>query len=208
MISYDLVIALGLLLVIALIVIAYLIWRLMRAEHAKPPVGRPRSSGSGRPTTAARSRASDTSRGNDERNKINWLLGRSGSVKGMNFPIGQQTVSAGRDVRNFLQISNDAASNRHLVLIGDQAGLKIIDINSSNGTFLNGTRIDAKVEYQLSDGDEIKIADAVFLYRSEGRYEDHSQSQRKEISLQPKTAALSAVGADGTANPLDANGDL
>ena len=99
-------------------------------------------------------------------------------------------------------------TTRHAVLIGDVDGLTIIDVNSSNGTFLNGKQLDAKVKYKLSEGDEIKIADALFRYRSQGRYKDDSKRQSKEISLQQKTVALGAVGADGTANPAHTDGDL
>lgn len=208
--TFAFIIALGVLLVLAVVVIGYLAWRLHKAESAKPAGSSRQSRSAPRTGRAAPSGSRNTgaSRGPDERTKFNWLLGRSGSVKGTNFPIGEQTVSAGRDVRNFIQISSDAVSNRHAVLVGDAEGLTLIDVDSSNGTFLNGKQIDSKAKHRLNDGDEIKIADAIFLYRRQGRYDDHSQSQSKEISLQAKTAALTAVGPDGTANAPEDDADL
>lgn len=208
--SFAIVIALGVLLVIAVVVIGYLVWRLNNVESRRAADDGRRSnrdlrSGSERPADV---RDAGGSGGRDERTKFNWLLGRTGSVEGMRFHIGDQTVSIGRDVQNYIQVSNDAASKRHVVLVGDAAGLTLIDVDSSNGTILNGDEIDSNTEYQLTDGDEIKIADAVFWYRREGRYDDDSQAHVKEISLQHKTAALSAVGADGTANPPEADADL
>ena len=196
------VIALAALLGVALIMIIYLLWRLNKAESGSSSGGR-QQAGRGSRTGRTTAPHSDASGEADQPMKLNWLLGKSGSVKGLNFHIGDQTLSIGRDVRNHIQISNDAASDRHAVLIGDTDGLTLIDVESSNGTMLNGEQIDSKVDYKLSDGDEIKIADATLIYRRKGRYSDDSKTQSKEISLQPKTVALSAVGSDGTAKPVD-----
>ncbi len=47
----------------------------------------------------------------------------------------------------------------HLQIIYSKAGaLKIIDLNSTNGTYLNGIKITSGKEYKLKERDEIKLA--------------------------------------------------
>lgn len=52
-------------------------------------------------------------------------------------------------------------SRRHAAIRLQDRHLNVSDLGSSNGTFLNGTRLNAHRPYQLRDGDEIRVGQMV-----------------------------------------------
>jgi pSer/pThr/pTyr-binding forkhead associated (FHA) protein len=40
----------------------------------------------------------------------------------------------------------------------------IVDLNSKNGTYVNGIRLKSNVEHELSDNDEFVLANTVFTF--------------------------------------------
>ena len=71
---------------------------------------------------------------------------------------GTQTL-IGRDERSELRLQDRAVSARHAVVnYGLEGKIAIIDIGSTNGTMVNGKRIQSS---PLTDGDYVEIGDAV-----------------------------------------------
>ena len=68
--------------------------------------------------------------------------------------IDQNEIIIGRDSGNDVQIDNVAVSREHAKIIRDQNYYFIEDLNSTNGTFVNGKRINKKF---LKENDEISI---------------------------------------------------
>jgi hypothetical protein len=68
-------------------------------------------------------------------------------------------VTIGRSPDNDIVVYNKLVSRRHAYLLLNHRKKKcsLIDIGSSNGTFLNGTKITPHEEYQLAEADEISI---------------------------------------------------
>ncbi len=63
-------------------------------------------------------------------------------------------------------------SRRHAAIRLQDKRLDVSDLGSSNGTFLNGTRLSAHRPYQLRDGDEIRLGQMVmrvFFQTNTGR---------------------------------------
>ncbi len=60
-----------------------------------------------------------------------------------------------------------AISRKHCKIVRDNAGYKIADIGSTNGTWVNGVRLSPNSLYELKDGDEIKLADIALRTRFE-----------------------------------------
>lgn len=52
-------------------------------------------------------------------------------------------------------------SRRHARIFRTEAGLVIEDLDSLNGTFLNGTRLTPAIPYPMNDGDRIQIGTLV-----------------------------------------------
>lgn len=69
-------------------------------------------------------------------------------------------LTIGRKEDNSIIISDQHVSGNHAKIMVRNDSLFIEDLNSTNGTYLNGNKISGKVK--LSDKDEIKIGTAVF----------------------------------------------
>jgi Nif-specific regulatory protein len=88
------------------------------------------------------------------------LLAVSGPLKNSSFalPIGEMPI--GRDAANLLAINDPSLSRRHCVLAHQAEGWSIRDLQSRNGTFVNGVAIK---EAPVAHGDEIAVGDSVFV---------------------------------------------
>jgi pSer/pThr/pTyr-binding forkhead associated (FHA) protein len=72
--------------------------------------------------------------------------------------IENQTI-VGRESFGSKYISSyQTVSRKHLKVIFKDEKWYIIDMNSSNGTYLNGKRIDSNIEYEINDGDKINLS--------------------------------------------------
>src|SRR4029453_920432 len=67
----------------------------------------------------------------------------------------------GRNESCDFQILSSRVSREHAEFVRDGAGFRLRDLKSTNGTFVNGQRID---EARLNDGDLVVIADVEFTF--------------------------------------------
>ncbi len=98
---------------------------------------------------------------------MNGLVGVGGDVQGKTFHVGNRTGTIGRGLGNFVQTTDDDASRVHVQFMPVPGGLQLKDMGSSNGTFVNGERIQITL---LRDGDEIRIGKARFQYKARGEF--------------------------------------
>jgi EAL domain-containing protein (putative c-di-GMP-specific phosphodiesterase class I) len=91
--------------------------------------------------------------------------------------------TVGRNESCDYQIMSSRVSREHAEIVREGGALRIRDLKSTNGTFVNGQRID---EHRLTDGDLVVIADVHFSLRTnrdEGirktvtQVMDHSQAE-------------------------------
>src|ERR1051325_11308769 len=86
-----------------------------------------------------------------------WL-----ETSGERFPI-QGNSSIGRSQKNLIVIESQKVSRRHALINVQNVGeFWLIDLGSSNGTFLNGRRLHPPV--RLCDQDQITIGDRLFIF--------------------------------------------
>jgi pSer/pThr/pTyr-binding forkhead associated (FHA) protein len=78
-----------------------------------------------------------------------------GPNAGTRFPLDQEITTAGRHRRSDLFLDDVTVSRHHAEFHWDSGELRIVDVGSLNGTYVNGQRIDSAV---LTDGDEIQMA--------------------------------------------------
>ena len=72
-------------------------------------------------------------------------------------------IRIGRDPSNSLAISDLSLSRRHCVLSREEGGYKLRDLESRNGTFVNGGAVS---ERRLQHGDQIAVGDSVLIFLS------------------------------------------
>ena len=93
------------------------------------------------------------------------LVAVSGSVKGQSFPLTGDPIRVGRRSDNEICADDPFVSSAHCSVDRLPSGaFQVQDLNSRNGTFVNGTRI---TEVELKAGDEITLASGVSKLRYE-----------------------------------------
>ncbi len=85
--------------------------------------------------------------------------GNSDLKEGSIIPIRLE-LTIGRKEGNSIKLTDQHVSGNHACIIVRNDKLFLEDLNSTNGTFLNGRRLNNKA--QLSNKDEIKIGNSVF----------------------------------------------
>jgi hypothetical protein len=82
------------------------------------------------------------------------LVVNRGPNAGFRFPLHQAVTSAGRDPRSDIFLDDVTVSRRHAEFRSGRDELQVVDIDSLNGTYVNGQPIDSAV---LTNGDEIQM---------------------------------------------------
>ncbi|MGQ9572753.1 MAG: FHA domain-containing protein [Dehalococcoidia bacterium] len=73
------------------------------------------------------------------------------------YELTQPATALGRAGDSGLCLQHPTVSLRHARMLCDAAGCRIMDLGSSNGTFVNGVELAVKTEHALKDGDLIQI---------------------------------------------------
>ncbi|MBI4605127.1 MAG: protein kinase [Planctomycetes bacterium] len=93
------------------------------------------------------------------------IIIESGTQKGrfVDLP-GQGEVDAGRDTARFIHIPDAKVSRRHFTVKSDAHGIVLEDHGSSNGTYVNGERVEVAL---LRSGDLIRVGDTFLSFAGE-----------------------------------------
>ena len=79
----------------------------------------------------------------------------------MLIPLGSDALHIGRGLAADLRLDESSVSRRHAILVPRAAGARILDDRSSNGTFVNGRRVQ---QADLRSGDVIVLGRVVLRY--------------------------------------------
>jgi two-component system, NtrC family, response regulator HydG len=123
------------------------------------------------------------------------LIILTGSKKGMIFALGEEEVVLGREASCFVRIIDVSVSRRHCLIRKIAGQFQLHDLDSFNGTFVNGVPVKEQV---LEHGDQIAVGDVLllFLARDEGtegelesvQINEEDLNARSTIQLQRKDA--------------------
>ena len=84
-----------------------------------------------------------------------------GAGRTLLIPIATDVVHIGRGLSADLHLDESSVSRRHAILVPRATGARILDDRSSNGTFVNGRRVQ---QADLANGDVIVIGRVVLRY--------------------------------------------
>ncbi len=117
------------------------------------------------------------------------LFKKDGSHKSFTLPSSIAVIGRRHDCD--LQIPLTPVSRRHCQLSQNEETLKIRDLGSRNGTYLNGKRID---EATVEAGDYVKIGPLTFLLQVDGQPEEivPPEQAAKKPPEKKEPAALAA----------------
>jgi pSer/pThr/pTyr-binding forkhead associated (FHA) protein len=83
------------------------------------------------------------------------------SEQGRRYPLGADDITLGREAGNDVVIVSDQASRRHARIFASGGAHVLVDLESTNGTFLNSKLVK---EQTLRHGDVLRIASTVLKY--------------------------------------------
>jgi transcriptional regulator with GAF, ATPase, and Fis domain len=89
------------------------------------------------------------------------LLVLSGPLKDSTIPLSEGEVTIGREASNGIAITDPSVSRKHCLVRGQEGRFLVRDLESRNGTLVNGIGIEEKC---LQHGDEIAAGDSSFLF--------------------------------------------
>jgi hypothetical protein len=112
----------------------------------------------------------------------------AGPLKDSIFALPNGEVQIGRDPANLLAISDPSLSRRHCVLTHNEDGYDLCDLDSRNGTFVNGVVVK---KTRLHHGDQISAGDSIFVLLLKEDTEDAEATRVEfEDGLAQATAQL------------------
>lgn len=79
------------------------------------------------------------------------------------FILGGDEVSIGRHESNDIRLNIPTVTGKHAIILIDNHVLTLIDLGSTNGTYVNGEKIKKRV---LKSGDKIKLGDAELVLKA------------------------------------------
>lgn len=104
---------------------------------------------------------------------------------GRRFELERDVLSLGRDRANDIQLADHEVSRRHAEIRADEDGYVVVDLGSSNGTYVNGQRI---TQQRLASGDRLQLGRTLLLF---------TESQRR----QNLAHGVEIVGEGGEGSP-------
>ena len=96
------------------------------------------------------------------------LIYPTGDLLGKRFTMEREALLIGRTTECDIVVELDSVSRRHARIQREGTNIVVHDLGSTNGTYVNQVQIKSRV---LSDGDQIKVGNAIFKFLSGGNVE-------------------------------------
>ena len=95
----------------------------------------------------------------------------------------ERDMLVGRHQDAEILLQSTDISRKHAALLFRDDHVWVKDLNSTNGTFVNGERVEQEQEIELHDGDMLQFASFMFMILAPERYKAHLP----EIDVEPVT---------------------
>ncbi|HND52597.1 MAG TPA: ATP-binding protein [Pirellulaceae bacterium] len=102
-----------------------------------------------------------------------------GRDQGKRYELSGAVVSLGRDPSNTIQLHDSEVSRRHAELRIEADGHSIVDLGSSNGTFVNSQRVDS---HWLESGDRVQLGRSLLIFTDA----DQSSNVIDDVDIVPQ----------------------
>jgi len=97
----------------------------------------------------------------------------AGPLSGKTFPMNREEVSIGREPSNEISVLDSSVSRRHCLIRKEGEAFQIRDLESRNGTFVNGVPLK---ERTLEHTDQIQIGSSVLVFLTSDASRESSSS--------------------------------
>jgi pSer/pThr/pTyr-binding forkhead associated (FHA) protein len=115
--------------------------------------------------------------------------------------LNQHETEIGKATHNRVVLSDPTVSSTHAIVLAQEGGYNIVDLGSSNGTFVNGRKL-GNESHALQHGDKIQLGQALLTFRNpaetvENKTARLSLEALEEIRRRAMTRNLSSMGQLG-----------
>jgi pSer/pThr/pTyr-binding forkhead associated (FHA) protein len=86
----------------------------------------------------------------------------NGTEKGQSFELESNMIHVGRASTNDIRLKDKSISRQHLCILKDRDTYIVKDLNSTNGTVIQGLRIESETEVEVTEGVPIAIGNIFF----------------------------------------------
>ena len=114
----------------------------------------------------------------------------SGRDQGAKFELEDGMMGLGRDSSNFIQVHDTEVSRRHAEIRREGEVFTVIDLGSSNGTFVNGERVG---RHALASGDRLQVGSTLILFTDPGDAPAEDLSDKIDIVMRGNVSDNSRI---------------
>lgn len=133
-----------------------------------------------------------------------WLRPGGDSTKS-GFPLNKDHIIVGREVKCHIMLNDNSVSRQHSSVTRLAEGYLLKDMGSSNGTYVNGHRIQ---EALLKDGDRISIGDCEFWFEAPSEGETQPNVGMGGLPREGGSQPVGVSGGSGFCLDPSAPGDF
>jgi diguanylate cyclase (GGDEF)-like protein len=94
-----------------------------------------------------------------------------GEDLGRKFDLRNELTVIGRSSKADINVDQESVSRHHAQISNTKHGVRIKDLGSTNGTFVNDQAVPQEQEWELRNGDLVKIGRTIFKYIAGGNIE-------------------------------------
>ncbi len=118
------------------------------------------------------------------------LIGLSSGLTGKCFVFDKKEFSIGRGSDNFIVLTQPSVSSMHAKIRKVDSEWKLMNLLSSNGTFVNGEKVIEKI---IVPGDRISFAEAEFVFGLVDQNIEEENESRNNNSVYIAVAAIISI---------------
>jgi len=104
----------------------------------------------------------------------------TGPALGTRYPLVEGSTLLGRQDTCQIVIEDESVSRRHASIEGEEGGFTIIDLQSTNGTFVNEERVSS---HKLEDGDYLHVGNCIYRFLASGNLEAEYHEELYRLAI-------------------------
>ncbi len=108
------------------------------------------------------------------------LIYPTGPEMGSRYPLDHNPTVLGRENDCQIVVEDESVSRRHASIQAEEDGYTVIDLQSTNGTFVNEARVSSQ---KLKDGDYLHIGNCIYRFLTGGNLEANYHEELYRLAI-------------------------
>ncbi|MBN1681898.1 MAG: FHA domain-containing protein [Anaerolineae bacterium] len=117
------------------------------------------------------------------------------------YRLDKPTIGVGRSTGNDIVLDTTAVSRYHITVSLREQQVILEDLESVNGTYVDGVRLPAQEQYVLRGGEEIQMGDIRLIFHPAAELEEAASDTTQRVVLSQQTYRVELEGPDSGVAP-------